>query len=388
MLDYSRSDILGLLRCPVTEQSLAVADTSEEWIPVPRKGQGGPAQGGPQPLAVAHPAGRKMLMAEDHSAAYPVIDGIPVLLGPERLVRADQAKDFPPADLTEPIYAEAYEEMEYYNDPANMAAPGKIMGNLARNGDDPLPLPAAAAARFPHPAHLWVDAAHDSLTQLEAYAHLAPVTGKTVVQLGGRGSHAVKMLVAGARTGLLVTPMLSEARHALALAAAFGVEDRLLPVIAVGEQLPFAPGCIDRAYSGGCFHHMRFEQLGAELYRVLAPGGHFAGVDPYATALHRAGTAILGKREPSVHCRPVTPQRLEKIRKRFPEMATSFHGPVLRYFLIALDLLTRGRAAFGVPTMMRIMRFDDLMGLAARPLGLRGGSLAMLGTKPSSDRAS
>jgi len=381
MLDYSRSDVLGLLRCPVTGQTLAVAEWSEEWVPVPRRGQDRP-----QPLAVARPIGGAMLIAEDRSAAYPVIDGIPVLLGPERLVRADQAKGQQPADLADPIYAEAYEEMAYYNDPANMASPDAIMGNLAGNGDNPLA--AAAAARFPHPAHLWVDAAHDSLTQLEAYAHLAPVTDKTVAQLGGRGSHAVKMLVAGARAGLLVTPMLSEAKHAVSLAQSFGVEDTLLPVIAVGEQLPIAPGCIDRAYSGGCFHHMRFEQLGEELYRVLAPGGRFAGVDPYATALHRAGTAIMGKRGPSVHCRPVTPLRLEKIRKRFPDMATSYAGPVLRYFLIALDLLTRGRAAFGVPTMMRIMRFDDLVGRAGRPLGLRGGSLAMLGAKPSDDRTS
>src|SRR4051794_25987370 len=53
-----------------------------------------------------------MLVRSDGACAYPVVDGIPVLLAPEQITPADRPKEF---DLKDVKYAEAYEEMTHYN---------------------------------------------------------------------------------------------------------------------------------------------------------------------------------------------------------------------------------------------------------------------------------
>lgn len=366
------------LRCPITGQPLAFAEVGPDWVAVPRKGAAPPPiwRG---PRAVAGPLAERttLLVTQDESLAYPVVDGIPVLLGPERLVPVSVADDHEPVDLSTPQYAEAYEEMAHYNNPANRFSYDVIMGALAKHRDQ---VPSAAPT-FPHPAHLWIDAPHDSLAQLDAYAHLAPVADKQALQIGGSGSHAVKMLLAGARSATLVTPMLYECQYARGLAVEWGVQDNFFAVVGIGEELPLADGSIDLAYSGGCFHHMRFDHLGGQLHRVLASRGRFAGVDPYATLLHALGTRLLGKREASVHCRPVTSQRLAKIRRIFPEASTQHHGPVLRYLFLGLDKLTGSRLVPSVPAMMNVMRVDNFIGRVAAPLGFRGGSVTISGVK-------
>ena len=368
---------LDLLRCPTTGQSLAFAEVGSDWVAVPRKGPGPP-----EPISAGRSA-TTVLLAKDAGHAYPVVDGIPVLLGPERLVPADVAGNLEAIDLSAPSYAEAYEEMAYYNNPANRSSYDAIMGALARHRDK-VPL---IASTFPHPARLWVDAPHDSLSQLEGYGHLSPVKGKQALQIGGSGSHAVKMLLAGARSATLVTPMLYEAQYGSGLAAEWGVQDNFLAVVGVAEEMPLADGSIDLAFSGGCFHHMRFACLGAELHRVLAAGGRFAGTDPFATPLHWIGTRLLGKREKGIHCRPVTSQRLDKIRTLFPEVRARRHGPLLRYLCIGLQKLTRGRFSPSVPAMMNVMRFDDFLGRVLAPLGVRGGSVVISGVKQATRTA-
>ena len=52
------------------------------------------------------------MLRSDNEAAYPIVAGIPVLLGPEGLTHPDRAGD---EDLHVPVYAEAYEEMAHYN---------------------------------------------------------------------------------------------------------------------------------------------------------------------------------------------------------------------------------------------------------------------------------
>lgn len=367
-----RSSLTDALRCPVTGRPLAFAESGSDWVPVPRKGRDAPA-----PIAAARVADA-LLLGEDASFAYPVVDGIPVLLGPERLVPSAVAPSLESIDLSTPEYREAYEEMAFYNDSADESSYDVIMGALALHRDQV----SSVASTFPRPARLWVDATHESLTQLEAYAHLAPVRGKRALQIGGRGSHAVKMLLAGARSAILVTPMLSEARYAQGLATEWGVRDDFLAVVGIGEELPLADGSVDLAYSGGCYHHMRFDRLGAQLHRVLAAGGRFAGTDPFATLLHSVGTKLLGKREVSVNCRPITPLRIAKIRTYFPDVRASRHGPLLRYFFLGLEKLSRERFSPSVPAMMKVMRFDDFLGRIVGPLlGMRGGSVAICGAK-------
>lgn len=359
------------LCCPVSGLPLAFAEIGSDWAPVPRKGRDAPA-----PISTAQVADGFML-AKDASSAYPVVDGIPVLLGPERLVPSDVAGELDEIDLSEPLYCEAYEEMAHYNDSANQSSYDVIMGALARRKAQ---VPSVAST-FPRPARLWVDASHESLAQLEAYDHLTPVEDKRALQIGGRGSHAIKMLLAGARSAVLVTPMLQEAQYARGLADEWGMRDRFLAVVGIGEELPLAKGSIDVAYSGGCFHHMRFDHLGAQLHRVLAAGGRFSGTDPFATLLHSVGTKLLGKREASVHCRPVTHKRLAKIRRHFPDTRASRHGPLLRYFFLGLEKLTRGWFSPGVPVMLKVMRFDNFIGRLVAPLGIRGGCVTISAVK-------
>lgn len=324
--------------------------------------------------------GAATLVVEDRSAAYPIVKGIPVLLGPERLVPPDVANAHEAVDFSAPEYAEAYEEMAYYNKPTSRPSYDVVMGGLTRRRDQVESL----GTTFPHPARVWVDAPHDSISQLEAYAYLSPVKGKKALQIGGSGSHAVKMLLSGARLAVLVTPMLYEAEYACGLAAEWGVQDRFLVVVGVGEELPLADASIDLVHSGS-FHHMRFDFLNSQLHRVLAAGGRFASVDAYATPLHSIGTALLGKREPSVHCQPITPERIAKLRRTFPDLTTNHHGPILRYFFLGVEKLTRGRLRLGVSVMLHVMRADDFIGRILAALGIRGGSVTICGTKPVGD---
>ncbi len=290
----------------------------------------------------------------------------------------------PAADLRYPASAETEEEeIEYFNAEAEarMAdlapdrnAEPEYMEGLAGCRDI-----AAAVLTFPEPAYVWIETGYESLCLLEAYRHLAPVAGGTFMQIGGTGSHAVKMLLAGARRGFLLTPMMAEARYAVRLAEIFGVRDRFAPVLGLGEQIPFAADFFSLAFSFACFHHMRFEYLAGEMHRVLAEGGKFASIDPWKTLLHTVGRRTLGKHERSVHCRPVTAERLATLKRRFPDMAVSRHGPLLRYLCLGLRKL--GMGGFlprSLPAMMDIMRAADFLG---RLTGLEGGVILMMGAK-------
>src|SRR4051812_28400834 len=97
--------VCPLTRLPVGEASLA---TARETIT------------GGRPLAArritaanaAVPIGetQSVLLREDGRAAYPIVDGFPVLLGPEAL--GATPAEF---DLVTSHYAEAYSETEFYN---------------------------------------------------------------------------------------------------------------------------------------------------------------------------------------------------------------------------------------------------------------------------------
>src|SRR6478672_10191993 len=49
-----------------------------------------------------------LMVRSDNVCAYPVVDGIPVLLAPEQITPSDRRKEW---DLKDVKYAEAYEEM-------------------------------------------------------------------------------------------------------------------------------------------------------------------------------------------------------------------------------------------------------------------------------------
>lgn len=234
---------------------------------------------------------------------------------------------------------------------------------------------AAERAAFPEPRRVWIDATFDAASQYEAYRHLGPLAGKRILQLGGKGIHAVKFLLGGAAEAWTASPMLGEALCARALARKAGVEDRLHTVVAVAEQLPFASGLFDGIYSGGCVHHMDTALAFPEAARVLRPGGRFAAIEPWRAPLYTLGTRVFGKREANAYCRPLTPERVAPLGGAFARWRLGRHGALTRYPLLVLNKL-------GVPlprgAVWAINRVDD--GIAGLIPGLRGmgSSIAIL----------
>src|SRR5574338_619547 len=170
----------GLRRVPIAEADAAVGGRLTP----------------PQALGY-EPVGRtdQVMLRDDHGGAYPVRDGIGVLLVPEMLTPDGEARS---VDIAERRYAEAYEEMAHYDDEGDRAVAEIASSHAAR---DLLPLTSltdAQRAGFPEPAARWLDAKYELAAQEDAFRYLAPVTGRRVLQLGGRGLHAVRFLRAGA----------------------------------------------------------------------------------------------------------------------------------------------------------------------------------------------
>lgn len=322
------------------------------------------------------------MATEDGQLAYPIVDGIPVLLAPEQLRDADGWH----ADLTARQYAEAYEEMEFYNSVAesgtnelregrleNLTGSSEVLKSIVRVADlEP------SLRSFPDPREIWIDAPYDSEAEVDVYGHLSPIEGVDVMQIGGKGEHAVKLLLGGARRAVAVSPMVGELQYAIALAESFGVDDRLICVAAVAEELPFPDETFDRVLAGSCVHHMVTELALPECARVLSPGGKFGAVEPWRSPGYGLGTRIFGKREVEVYCRPLTAERVAPLEQCFGETTIVHHGALTRYPLVAFE-----KIGFRVSpeTARRIQRTDD--SISSRVPGLRsmGSSVALLGAK-------
>lgn len=322
------------------------------------------------------PIGRtfKMLLRRDLECAYPVIEDLPVLLAPEALVKPDVEAV---VDLRDPKYAEAYEEREYYDKVADQQLNGiedaplwRELSHLRDRRFDP--------ERFPHPRRAWIDAPYEPTAQWRAFRHIGPLTGKTLLQLGGKGVASIKLLFAGLKEAWLLTPMVNEALYARELARRFDVEDRIHCIIGVAEELPFPAASFDVVYSVGCAHHMVTEFAFPEVARVLRSGGKFAAIDPWRAPLHGIGTRLLGKRAP-VHCRPFTPDRLAPLAQAFGRWEVTHHGALTRYPLLALG---KARLWPGMGASWRITRADDaLASLLPSFRRTWGSAVAVLGVK-------
>jgi ubiquinone/menaquinone biosynthesis C-methylase UbiE len=233
----------------------------------------------------------------------------------------------------------------------------------------------AQAATFPEPHEFWLDAKYDCAAQFDAYMNLAPLAGKRVLQVGGKGLAAMVFLAAGAAEAWLITPMLGELRCARAIAQVLGFADRFHGVAAIAEELPFGPGSFDGAYAGGCVHHMVTALALPEIARILKPGGRFSAIEPWRAPLYRIGTAIFGKREVDVHCKPLTKARVQPMFDTFPAAQMIHHGTLTRYPLLAcmkLGLDSRLR------TVWRWNKFDDALCSAIPGMRAMGSSVALL----------
>lgn len=368
-------EIYGLLRCPETRAPLHPCPLAEAESALGggslraavTAGPGGAKPIGPTPVVMLCRASR---------CAYPVVDGIPVLLVPEMLV---PARDGRRIDLDDPKYREAYEEMAFYN--ASAQTQRERIEESASVAFLERALAAGEEQRrtFPAPREIWIDAVYDSAAQWDAYSHLAPVEGKRLLQLGGKGGAALRFLIAGASQVWLASPVPSELAFGRSIARRLGMEEKFVCVAAVAEQLPIADGTFDGIYSGGCVHHMLTELALPECARVLRDRGKFAAVEPWRAPFYALGTRLFGKREEEVHCRPITAARVRPLTSSFEGAEVVHHGALTRYPLLALMKLG---LSMRLETVWRINRIDDTVTRLLPPLRRMGSSVALLGSKP------
>jgi uncharacterized protein YbaR (Trm112 family) len=355
----------GLLVCPESKGPLHEQELDDPGALAPRQGDSPP------------PIGRtSKVLVRDDGAAYPIVDGIPILLVPEMLAPGGSPRAF---DLSQEKYAEAYEEMGHYN------AVGAELAHDA--GRSLLAAPLARAeraatlhgeAKFPSPSHLWLDAIYDPASQWDAYTYVKPVLGKRVLQIGGSGTHALKFLFGGASEAWLLSPMVGELNYAVKLATHFGLGERFACAAGLAEELPFANESFDIVYAGGCAHHFVTPLAFPECARVLKPRGRFVAVEPWRAPFYGIGTRIFGKREPNVHCRPLTMSRAEPIFESFAKVEIAHHGTLSRYLMIALGKLG---LHLSMMTVWNVTRVDDAICSLIRPLRRFGSSVALLATK-------
>ena len=324
----------------------------------------------------------EVLLGDDDNAAYPIVDGFPVLMAPEALVRPAEQRAF---NLKDPRYEEAYAEMAFYNRVAEEEGKHITNTHAFRATRRIIDAGESVIGTFPLPPEMWLDSAYDLHAQWDSYLHMAPLADTRVLEVGGKGIHIVKFLLVGASEGWLVTPMVAEARFAMDLARACGVGDRLHCVIGVGEELPFASETFDRVYVAGCLHHMDPAIAVPEAARVLKPGGRYGAAEPWRAPLYGVGTKILGKREEKlvgrrnqgVYCRPLTGERMAPLQRTFRTSRVVQHGTLTRYLLIALHKLgLHSRVHFA----WKIGLADDRVSSLLR-LRRWGSSSAILGTK-------
>ena len=365
-------DTLNGFTCPLTQRSLYEVSLDEARHTIAAGRPLASRRTGPRPVGETP----LVLLRDDAQAAFPVVDGVPVLLAPEILTR-----DPSQFDLAGSHYAEAYSEIGFYDAAAADLAEQIQRDSLAVSDAesirwlDRLHKTQTDRAAFPLPRELWLSSRMDLGSEWDCYSHISPAADQSVVQLGGTGTAAIGLLLAGAANASLLTPMLGEARLARALAQAVGVHIRC--VIGIAEEIPLPTASADIAYSAGSLHHMTTNKAFPEIARVLRPGGRFAAVEPWRAPLYDVGTRLFGKREANAFCRPLTAERLRPLADAFSSSRIVQHGTLTRYPMLALEKLG---ARFSLSTAWRVTKFDDFICL---PLGLRrfGSGVAVLATK-------
>ncbi|OWK45139.1 class I SAM-dependent methyltransferase [Fimbriiglobus ruber] len=159
-----------------------------------------------------------------------------------------------------------------------------------------------------------------------AFAALGDVRGKAVLDYGcGHGMAAVVL----ARRGAAVTAFdLSPGyvREAEARAAANSVAGTF--VVADGERLPFPDASFDAVWGNAVLHHLDLAVAGAELARVLKPGGVAVFCEPWG------GNPVLEfarrhlpypSKDRTPDEQPLRPRDLAPLRRVFPGLRVDGH---------------------------------------------------------------
>jgi ubiquinone/menaquinone biosynthesis C-methylase UbiE len=178
-----------------------------------------------------------------------------------------------------------------------------------------------------------------------AFQRLGDVRGLRVLDFGcGHGMAAVVL----ARRGAHVTAFdlshgyLDEARRR---AQANGVT--IACVHADGHRLPFADGSFERVWGNAILHHLDLDVAGAELRRVLRPGGLAVFCEPWGEnrllRLARRRLAYPGKERTSDE-QPLRNAHLRVLRRHFPRLE------VQGFQLVSMvrRVLPRGRLVAGL----------------------------------------
>lgn len=316
-------DALALLRCPVTRQPLQAAAGIGEFHAMQ-------SAGGAEPLGATD----IVFVTEDGQHAYPVVAGVPVLIAPERLSRT--AAEHTGLDVSLPPFAESYAERALYADLAVQRGNDVLLRRLRAL------LAEADPRTFPEPTRHWHSGGSTAAAYAAALRHLAPVAGRTVLQIGGIGSHAIKLVHAGAARAVVVSPVIEELIEGARLAAAFGMADRMTFVAGLAEQLPLATGSVDRVYSGSSMHHTVTSQSFPEVARVLSTGGRFASVDVWRGGrLYDVGIRVFGKQHGNAYCVPLDRSRIHPAEVAFSQTSVTWHGAIARYGLALGERLGR-----------------------------------------------
>lgn len=167
-----------------------------------------------------------------------------------------------------------------------------------------------------------------------AFARLGDLRGKVVLDYGcGHGMAAIVLARRGAVVaGFDLSPgYVCEAReraHANGVAGTF--------VVADAEELPFPDRSFDAVWGNAVLHHLDLARAGAELRRVLRPGGVAVfcepwGGNPLLEFARRRLSYPAKDRTPDE--RPLRPADLTPLRKHFPGLKLDgfqFFGMVRR----------------------------------------------------------
>jgi SAM-dependent methyltransferase len=181
-----------------------------------------------------------------------------------------------------------------------------------------------------------IDAIYEPTSQYSALKLLLEKRERgTFVQVGGNGIHAIKSLLTGFDTAILVTPVKSELVRAFELADLLGIRERLFGYIGFGENLPLQAETVDCVYFGGCLHHTNELKSWRESLRILRPGGISLAVESFEAPLYKFGIKIFGKREKEVNCIILNKQRLEDMTNCFNDIKYVKSGFIFRYVFIA-----------------------------------------------------
>jgi SAM-dependent methyltransferase len=209
---------------------------------------------------------------------------------------------------------------------------------------------------FPDPKRLWLASTFECAAEYEAFKFLAPIEGKTVLQLGGKGTEAVRMMLANAKSAHLVSPVRSELEcgHELARLCGVAIESRA----GLAESIPYADETFDVVYSSGSAHHFRTNEAFPEIRRVLKSKGRFAAIEPWRAPFYKLGIRVFGKREKDVHCRPLDWQRVSTFQTVFRVAEVRQSGTLSRYPMIAAYQMG---LPISVGAAWHLMKADDFI---------------------------